>query len=85
MPPMTLALADKISDALRKQHYLVQKPMPTVYQAACSRLSRINHQIAELSEEKKSVIQRMEKYRDSNTLESERLATKAEPYQQEGL
>lgn len=54
---------------------------PTVSEAAADRLKQIHRQITELQVERRQVLDRLAKYKGSTTLEAERLATKAEPYQ----
>ena len=54
---------------------------PTVYEYAWLRLSAIRHEISKLNEESRACVQRMKKYRTSTMLESERIATEAEPFQ----
>ena len=54
---------------------------PTVSEAAADRLKEIHRQITELQLERRQVLDRLAKYKGSTMLESERIATKAEPYQ----
>jgi hypothetical protein len=54
---------------------------PTVYEQTCMEIRELTSQIARLQEKKRRAVERMNKYMGSRMLESERLATQAEPYQ----
>ncbi len=58
---------------------------PTVYDAAKSEVAECSRQIAELIDRKHAAMRRMVRYASSKMLESERLATAAEPYQAKQL
>lgn len=54
---------------------------PTVFEAAQGRANKIAQQIVELERERHECLVRMVQQSSRTMLESERLATKAEPYQ----
>ena len=59
-----------------------QPPLePTVYEAANDRFKQVVREIQALQQERQQCLDRMAQFRWSKMLESERIATKAEPYQ----
>lgn len=57
----------------------------TVVEACYTRLAQISKEIDQLQQEKAKVMYRLNAYRYSTMLESERIATAAEAYQKEKL
>ncbi len=58
---------------------------PTAQEAAEAAVRQLARQIRELTDRKRWAAHRAEKYRGSALLESERVATEAEPYQAKQL